>query len=102
MLGSTILIECLAGCRTSEFHYVNVELVANMHHEQTGPDCKLFADVMTLSENQRSNNSVGLQDSCPLFGRKISPAAADPLYNMLSHCKGKGATALNILSAACD
>ena len=95
-----MLRECLAGCRTSESHFVNVELVANMHHEQTGPDCKLFADVMALSENQRSNNSLGLQDSCPLFGRKISPAAAGLLYNMLSHCKG--ATALNILSGACD
>ena len=95
-----MLMECPAGCRTSEFHFVNVELVAKMHHEQTGPDCKLFADVMALSEHQRSNMSLGLQENCPIFGRKISPAAAELLYNMLSNCKG--ATALNILSGACD
>ena len=71
-----------------------------MHHQQTGPDCKLIADVLALSETQRSNISLGLQDSCPLFGRKVSPAAAEPLYNMLSNCKG--ATTLNILSGTCD
>ena len=95
-----MLKECPAGRRTSEFHFVNVALVANMHHEQTGPDCQLFADVMALSKNQRSNMSVVLQDSCPLFGRKISPAAAELLYSMLSNCKG--ATALSILSGTCD
>ena len=94
-----MLMECPIGCRTSEFHFVDVQLVAKMDHKQTGPDCKLFADVMALAENHRSNISQGLQDSCPLFGRKVSPAAADLLYNMLSQCKG--ATALNILTGAC-